>query len=62
MNMFKPSGDFNMEKIDAYSYRLNFGKSGDALSSIPFLERRFDVKQEGGILSNTYIISEPCKK
>ena len=57
MHMYKPSGEYLFEKIDAYSYRLTL-TDRDALVSIPALKRRFDVKQEGGILSNKYIISE----
>ena len=56
LHIYKPSGDFFMEKLDAWTYKLHF-TSKDALNSYSSLAKRFEVEEAGkGYYGSAYIV------
>jgi hypothetical protein len=54
--VYKPQGDFLMEKLDAWTYKLHF-TSRDAARSISALMNKFDVEDAGkGYHGSAYIV------
>ena len=54
--IYKPTGDFFMEKLDAWTYKLHFTPK-DAYNSYSSLVNRFEVEDAGnGYYGSAYIV------
>ncbi len=55
-HIYKPSGDFFMEKLDAWTYKIHFTPK-DASNSYSSLANRFEVEDAGkGHFGSAYIV------
>lgn len=55
-HIYKPSGDFYMEKLDAWTYKIHFTPR-DASNSYSSLANRFEIEDAGkGLYGSSYIV------
>lgn len=62
--MYKPTGDYYLEKMDAWTYKIHLYSSRDAAICIPPLYSKFDVERANSVNASTsiFIVRHKLKK